>query len=795
MLERGGCVLVRGPAGIGKTALLAEARTLATVPVYSATGSELERSFPFGAVEQLLGAVPAEPTQAVLHELYWLVADRCPAVLLVDDAHWLDRASMRWLAYLVNRVADLPLAILLAARDGEPDELLTRIAVHSATTVLEPRPLSETAVAELGGDAAVFEATGGNPFYVHAVISGTPRSVVESVALRLEALPPECTALARALSVADGTVAARVAGLDVASAVTAFEALARADIVRGDDFAHPLVREAVYAAVPAAEKAGLHMAAARLLDDPERVAAQLMAAGPGGGVWAVEALRAAARAAWARGAPEVAAEFLTRAAEEEMPRAHLVGLLRELARARVASAGPDGLPVLRQALALAEGDERSEIALELGRSLFSQGYFGDACAAFEAGGAEAELATVAVLDLSLVRRFGGLDAIAERAPDPVRAWIEVARAPDADGAGHAEAALADPEIDPGGLAAGLVALMAAGRLEQAEARWSAVAESARAAGALDTLRLAVALRALVRLRLGRVAETEADLRELIAWVAELQLPLASYRTALPFVVAPLIDALVERGELEEAGNWPALTGLESGWPEEFGFTFLIDSLARLRLAQGRAHDALHLARECARRQRAWGIRNPGFVAYGSTLAAALAATGRTSEALDACDEQIDLSRRFGVAREEGMALTALGTITGDAETLRVAVEVLGAAPLERAHALFALGGREPLREALELAERCGATALATRARDALVATGARPRRAQLTGAAALTPAQLRVARLAAQGLGNRAIAERLFLTEKTVEGHLGAAYRKLGITSRSQLRTEQLRPA
>ena len=57
-----------------------------------------------------------------------------------------------------------------------------------------------------------------------AKASGTPRSVVESVALRLEALPPACTALARALSVANGTVAARVAGLDVASAVEAFEA-------------------------------------------------------------------------------------------------------------------------------------------------------------------------------------------------------------------------------------------------------------------------------------------------------------------------------------------------------------------------------------------------------------------------------------------------------------------------------------------------------------------------------------------------------------------------------------------
>ena len=220
-----------------------------------------------------------------------------------------------------------------------------------------------------------------------------------------------------------------------------------------------------------------------------------------------------------------------------------------------------------------------------------------------------------------------------------------------------------------------------------------------------------------------------------------------------------------------------------------GFTFLLDSLARLRLAQRRAPEALNLARECARRQRAWGLRNPGFVAYGSTLAAAAFATGRTAEALDAADEQADLAERFGVAREHGMALLVLSRITGDDATAARAAEVLAGseARLEYAHALVRLGDRRSLRTALEQAERSGATALAASARDALIRTGAKPRRAALTGAAALTAAQERVARLAAGGLGNRDIAELLFVTEKTVEGHLGAAYRKLGISSRAQL--------
>ena len=450
--------------------------------------------------------------------------------------------------------------------------------------------------------------------------------------------------------------------------------------------------------------------------------------------------------------------------------------------------------MLRDALALATGSEREELVLELGRALMIQGYFSDAAAVFARGESEearTELATVSVLDLALVRAAGGLDALAEHLPlgaSAVGAWIEVARTPPASrGADHAEQAF--PDAGPTAVAGALIALMAAGRLEYAEACWTAVADSARAIGELERLRLAVALRALVRVRQGRIAETEADLRELIAWVGELGVPYGDYRIALPWVISPLVDALLERGEVEEAQNWVTLTGLERDWPEIFGFTFLLDSLARLRLAQRRAPEALNLARECARRQRAWGFRNPGFVAWGSTLAIAAHATGRTEEALDAVDEQADWAERFGVAREHGLALLARARITGDAETARRAAEVLAGseARLDYAHALAELGDRESLRAALELAERCGATALATRARDALVKTGAKPRRAALTGAAALTAAQERVARLAAGGLGNREIAELLFVTEKTVEGHLGGAYRKLGIASRSQL--------
>jgi DNA-binding NarL/FixJ family response regulator len=95
--------------------------------------------------------------------------------------------------------------------------------------------------------------------------------------------------------------------------------------------------------------------------------------------------------------------------------------------------------------------------------------------------------------------------------------------------------------------------------------------------------------------------------------------------------------------------------------------------------------------------------------------------------------------------------------------------------------------REPLAEALELAARCGARPLAARAREELRATGARPRSEWRTGVEALTPSELRIVRLASEGRTNRAIAHELYVTLKTVEGHLSRAYAKLGIEGRADL--------
>jgi DNA-binding CsgD family transcriptional regulator len=136
------------------------------------------------------------------------------------------------------------------------------------------------------------------------------------------------------------------------------------------------------------------------------------------------------------------------------------------------------------------------------------------------------------------------------------------------------------------------------------------------------------------------------------------------------------------------------------------------------------------------------------------------------------------------------------------DLMQQAVAALQSSPsrLEQARALVDLGAalrrvgrrtdaREPLRRGLDLAAACGASALAARAREELVAAGARPRRQRLSGQEALTASERRVALMAAEGMSNREIAQVLFVTMKTVAMHLTRAYEKLDITGRAQLPT------
>jgi DNA-binding CsgD family transcriptional regulator len=189
--------------------------------------------------------------------------------------------------------------------------------------------------------------------------------------------------------------------------------------------------------------------------------------------------------------------------------------------------------------------------------------------------------------------------------------------------------------------------------------------------------------------------------------------------------------------------------------------------------------------------------------WRSDAALAHLALGARAEARALAAEEVALAQAYNAPRTLGIALRAAGLAEGGRrgiELLRQAVGVLegSGARLEHARAMTDLRAalrragqraesRETLRPALDLAHRCGALALTERARTELVAAGGRPRRLVLSGLDSLTPSERRVAQLAAVGLSNRDIAQNLFITTRTVEGHLTHAYQKLAITSREQL--------
>jgi DNA-binding CsgD family transcriptional regulator len=265
----------------------------------------------------------------------------------------------------------------------------------------------------------------------------------------------------------------------------------------------------------------------------------------------------------------------------------------------------------------------------------------------------------------------------------------------------------------------------------------------------------------------------------------------------------LIDALLEAGDIRAAQDALAQSGFETAIPEIWQFLTLWVSRGRLRLAQGDAQSALDdmlTAQEIGGR---YGIANPALAPCGSIAALALARLGRGAEARDVVAAELAVARRFGAPGTLGIVLCAAGLIEGaDAgiQNLREAVANLARSPaqLQHARALAELGAalrragarreaQEHLRQALDLADRCGGKAVADQARAELVITGARPRRRRIAGVESLTPSERRVAELAAQGMTNRQIAQSLFVSHPTVVTHLSHCYQKLDIRSRDQL--------
>jgi DNA-binding CsgD family transcriptional regulator len=267
--------------------------------------------------------------------------------------------------------------------------------------------------------------------------------------------------------------------------------------------------------------------------------------------------------------------------------------------------------------------------------------------------------------------------------------------------------------------------------------------------------------------------------------------------------AVLIKTLVVQGELDAAEQ--ALAPLDSV-AESGSLTAAVLRLARgrLRVEQGRVaeglEDFLGVGVDLTRAV----VTCPSYLPWRSEAALAYLALGDREPAGRLAEEELELALAFGAPRALGVAKRAAGVVAGGERgelLLREAIDAFehGDAKLERARALADLGAllrrrnrrtqaRELLREALDTARRVGARPLAEQTETELRATGARPRRVVLTGLDSLTASERRIAELASQGLTNREIAQTLFVTARTVEGHLTSVFRKLQLDSRSELR-------
>jgi DNA-binding CsgD family transcriptional regulator len=357
----------------------------------------------------------------------------------------------------------------------------------------------------------------------------------------------------------------------------------------------------------------------------------------------------------------------------------------------------------------------------------------------------------------------------------------------------------DAEPDTALRAIALFTLIANDQLAMAIAACDTVIDAARPRGWLIALAMASHMRAMALVPAGRIRDAELDAR----LGFDYKLAAAPIDVVL-WPLHTLVDARVELDELDDAEVALAAAGQQGDPPAgAVGAPLLLQSRARLRLAQHRHEDALADARAAAARWAELGVGHPGVAGWRVDAADALVALGDPVTARELADEHLALADRLGLRGPTGAGLRALARAVSPAERIALlerAAALLADSPnrLERTRALVDLGAalrranrrsdaRAPLRRALDVADRGGMRRLAHRARHELRAAGARPRRTALSGIAALTPAEHRVAALAADGHSNREIAQRLYITQRTVETHLTHAFQKLDITSRAEL--------
>ncbi|MHC3458154.1 AAA family ATPase [Streptomyces flavovirens] len=862
---RGGALVLRGEAGIGKSTLLEHVEEAASgFRVLRAGGSELEAELPFAALHQLclpvlghLTELPAEHRRALriafdlasgtpdvfrvgLATLGLLNAagQERPVLCVVDDAHWLDAASSKALAFLARRISAESVAMVLAVRlpyeAGELD-VLPSLGVDGLSDA-EARALlaaqSHETLDEQVRDRLVAEARG-NPLALLALpraggfapprLTPVPTRVGQEFRATLSGLPAQARLLLT-IAGADPTgdpgllwPAARRLDIDLPAAGAAATATGLVEFGTRVRFYHPLARAAAYDAAGVGERLLAHHVLAEVTDpvaDPDRRAwhrAQAAAA-PDEDV-AAELERSASRAQ-ARGGAVATAAFLERAAELSLDAAQRIERTFAATRAHLDAGATDKAATLLRTAESAGLDELQQAETDLLRGRIalvrvddSEGPAWMLRAARRLAPLDPERSResyLEALEMSLLvgRANGVMDAVLAEAgsapphPPDILDALDILTTN-----GHRAAVPLIKEALDGAEGPLWTRHPALGIILAAELwdpdthtriiEW--LLKSGRESGSPLVLRLGLAQAA-------SAAALTGDLDGAMAAIAEEEA--IADATGAPGIIYHRLQLAAMRGRREEASA-------------------LFEAVMTTATATGQVVSNVHWAS---------AVLNNGLADYQEALAAARRATadgelftagfvlpelveaavrcGEHAAAVAALESLTERTEACGTPSGLGIAAYARALVTGAENDYREAVAHLTGTPMlpyrARAHLLYGewlrrQGRRQDcrphLRTAHELFSGAGIEAFGRRAADELRATGETARSRTDHARDQLTMQELHIARLVATGATSKEVAARLFLSPRTVDTHLRNIYRKLGINSRRQLRDRpDLRP-
>lgn len=900
--SKGGVAAISGPIAGGKTELLhvlGEFAAAAGAVVLHATARCSEQKIPLGVVGQIFRhqhfppadreralRLPGEgtttapcdadllthgPTPAQVCQVQWQLLRglslRTPVVVIVDDLHFADAASLDTLTYVGRLLRTTRVLLVVTERDGASGASATQLSWRTTLvrqrhfTRLRVRPLSPTGTQELlaqligpelatGSSAAAWHRlSGGNPLLLRALAEDHH----EHTALRPAVAEPvagdefgravdACVRragerhrdAARALAVLDASGShdrlARLLGRPRAPVDEALEALNVCGVLDAGRYRHPAARAAVLAGMSADERAALHRDAARLLHEAgepaSAIAVHLAAARHSQESWAFPVTLEAAREALGRDDTSFAEACLDVAEDActEDDQRVTVTMLRSLVDFRT---DPDTACRRLRPLVAALREGRlsgcQSVAL-LGRLLWNGGSDEIALALRRLERSSDALDARFTAEYRAARQWvhASHPALLPRPAAPARPRRSAARAadgaprpmadvlnrllsagPDPETVRSAELALQTTVLDDNSFDTvhqALSVLVYADRCDLA-AGWCDVLLRESAGRDVPTWQaLFGALRAEIAVRQGDVRLAERHSRQALGllslrgWGGLIGSPLASLH---------LVAAAT--GTITDIGGPPVSALPEQMFQTRFGVQYL-HARGRWRLSVNLLHGALDDLTRCGRLMREWGIDLPAFVPWRGDVAATLLRLGRTDEARRPAVEQLAMVP-VTQPRVRGMALHTAASVADPrrrATLLREAADLLEAAgdrlelarvlaDLSEVHTRAGQGGRARMvaRQALDIAEEHGLAPLSRR-----LAARESPAPGPESGAraGALSSSEAQVAALAAAGLSNREIAERLFITVSTVEQHLTHTYRKLRIKGRANLPLWLLEP-